>query len=755
MTTKNEKFMFRYFKTFLLGIAFSLLSFVSETAAQKTNYNQTEIDSILSKMLDYVELHPDSVQNLGQILLQRSRELNYADGIIHSLNNIGLGFYWEQQYDSAMRYYSQAVQLSKSNPKSFLYALALSNYADIVDKRGAKDSAYIYHGISLNIFKELGDTRNIAMQHSSMGLIQWRRGKNIEALTHFFEALEHRRKLSDPKAIGMTLNNIGVAYWRLGNYEKALEAYSESLELRESIGNIKGIVVVSNNIGLIYLKLNNFEKAFEKFSFSLKLSKDHNYHFGVGYSSYNLADWHIKKGKYQKAELFAKSAIENYYRYLELNSVAMAMNYLGQAYQGQKRFDAAEKTFRAALDTAMKVNDNHSKTVTMQNIARLLIEKNKPAEAIEYLKKSEKYSVAEKVGDLLLDNHQIMSKAYASLGNYQSALAFEKKYIQMKDSLVYTELGNRLLSWQIKYETRLQEKENIQLKYDKQLRERELENLKSRQQFLVLILIVIALVLIGSIAFILYRRRVSGKILLQKNKLEEANQLLAEANETKKKLLSIIAHDLTSPFQGLFGHIEIAKEDMLQMTPDELKKQIDNISEAAHNLFSVAVGLLQWSQTQDQRIHIHKEVIDVKEIVASVLSILSMQAEKKEINLNVDIPDQMQLVSDKQLLTTILMNLCTNAIKFTPRKGMVSIKSFIHNTDMLISVSDNGVGIDPAKIDELFLLSRKKTSVGTENEKGTGFGLYISNEFANLIGGKILVESSPTSGSSFTVVIPQ
>lgn len=739
---------------FFLSMVLSFLQFSNPGYAQ-TDKELKFIDSTLSAMDGYVELYPDSVVNLAKQLLQKCINLNYEDGITYSLNNIGYGFFWKQNYDSAVTYYLKALIRAKAKPRSFLYALTTSNYADIVDKWGKKDSAYLYHTISLNIFKELGDSRNIGLQESSLGLIQWRRGKNIEALTHFFSALEVRKKLGDPKSIGMTLNNIGVVYWRLGNYEKALEAYIESLELREAIGNIKGVVVTTNNIGLVFLKLNNFDKAFEKFTTGLKLSKENNYPFGVGYSSYNLAEWYLKRGRYTEAIPYAKTAIDNYNRYLELNSVAMAMNYLGLAYKGLKQFDKAEKTLKAALDTALKVNDNHSITVTTQNIARLLVDKQNSEEAIRYLKKAEKLSLSEKVGDLLLDNHKIMSEAYYSLGDYKSSLDFQNKYIQMKDSLVFTELGSRLTSWQIKYETRLQEQENLNLKLEKQMREKELDQLKNHQQLLVIVIIGAFSTLLILVSFGLYKRKINLQIVKQKAELENANRLLEEANETKKKILSIIAHDLTSPFQGLFGHLEIAKEDLYEMSRDEIKLQIERISDVANNLFTVAIGLLQWSQTQDQRIHIIKEVIVLKDIVNSIISVLSIQAEKKEINIKVDVPEHMSLISDKQLLTTILMNLCSNAIKFTKRNGVVELKSFFYNSEIFISVSDNGVGIDQRKIEHLFKLSRNKTSVGTENEKGTGFGLFISNEFASLIGGKLIVESKPSEGSTFTLVVPQ
>lgn len=755
-TEKKESLIkpFYFWRSLILLMIFVLFA-GSGLVAQNGAKKEKEIYEKLGEMDKFVETKPDSVIALSRALLQKSIDLNYEEGITYSLNNLGYGYFWKQEYDSAVQYYLKAFSRAKQNPKSFLYALTLSNYADIVDKRGKKDSALIYHHRALKVFEEIKDTHNIGLQLSSLGLIQWRQGRNIEALTYFFDALEYRRKSGDPKAIGMTLNNIGVIYWRLGNYEKALEAYIESLELRESIGNFKGIVVVSNNIGLVFLKLNNFEKSYEKFSTGLKLSKEHQYNFGIGYSSYNLADWHLKKGNYEKAIPYAKAAIENYYRYLELNSVAMALNYLGLAYKGLKQYSLAEKTFKAALDTATKVNDNHSITVTTQNIARLLIDQNKGADAITFLKQAEKRALKEKVGDLLLDNHQIMSDAYSSLGDYKGALLFTEKYMHMKDSLVFTELGTRITSWQIKYETRLQEQENLKLKFEAEVKANELKQLKNQQNLLITLIIASLGLSIGLIAFGYYKRKISRHIFKQKEELERTNALLAEANETKKKLLSIIAHDLTSPFQGLFGHLEIAKEDLHEMSREEIKLQLERISEAAKNLFSVAVGLLQWSQTQDQRIHINKEVINVKEIITSVMNVLSIQSEKKEIKVGVEINDKVDIITDKQLLTTILMNLCSNAIKFTPRSGLITIKSFSRDGEFFIAISDNGVGIDPDKINDLFILSKKKTSIGTDNEKGTGFGLFISKEFASLIGGNLLVESKLSEGSTFTLVIPQ
>ena len=237
--------------------------------------------------------------------------------------------------------------------------------------------------------------------------------------------------------------------------------------------------------------------------------------------------------------------------------------------------------------------------------------------------------------------------------------------------------------------------------------------------------------------------------------LKESEQKLKELNEDKDKFFSILAHDLRTPFNALLGLSEFVIQEYDELTSDEVIKIVKDINSAGQNLFRLLENLLSWSRLTSGRADFNPEKVDLYVIALQAVMLLKQTAEKKEIDLLNLVPKNSLAFIDETMIESVIENLVTNAIKFTPRKGSIKISSKELPDAYQISVSDTGVGISEENLQKLFRMDIHFTEYGTEREKGSGLGLLLCKEHVQKNGGKIWVESEEGKGSTFYFTVPK
>ncbi len=258
----------------------------------------------------------------------------------------------------------------------------------------------------------------------------------------------------------------------------------------------------------------------------------------------------------------------------------------------------------------------------------------------------------------------------------------------------------------------------------------------------------------GQIVRVAEIRNISERILTEA-KLKEYTAKLEEANNTKDRLFSIIAHDLRSPFQGLLGYAELLNSAYDNFDESEYKAIIESVNNSLKNLYGLIENLLYWSRLQTEGFIFNPTDLNVYEVVESVIQRLTLNINSKELEVVNLVEENLLVFADQNMIGTIFQNLISNAIKFSFRNGKIKVNSVVGEKYLEFSVVDNGVGISADNQKKLFLMGENLTSIGTENEKGTGLGLVLSKEMIELHGGKIEVESEENNGSKITVFIPK
>ncbi|MEI6091387.1 MAG: ATP-binding protein [bacterium] len=234
------------------------------------------------------------------------------------------------------------------------------------------------------------------------------------------------------------------------------------------------------------------------------------------------------------------------------------------------------------------------------------------------------------------------------------------------------------------------------------------------------------------------------------------NQELSKLNSEKDKLFSIIAHDLRSPFNIFLGLTQIMTEQLPTLTLPEIQKISFGMRDSAINLFKLLENLLDWSRIDQNLIPFEPKINKLQKTINESLEIILGQAENKSIKLELNIPDNIQVFADSNMLQTVFRNLLFNSIKFTKRGGCISLSAKNIGDEMIeISIKDFGIGMNPELMENLFRIDIRTNRKGTEGEPSTGLGLLICKEFIERHGGNLWVESEEGVGSTFYFTLPK
>lgn len=237
-------------------------------------------------------------------------------------------------------------------------------------------------------------------------------------------------------------------------------------------------------------------------------------------------------------------------------------------------------------------------------------------------------------------------------------------------------------------------------------------------------------------------------------KVKERTAELSVANASKDKFFSIIAHDLKNPFNAMLGLTDLMIDEWESIDEATKISLVKDLQKSSKNTFSLLKNLLEWSRSQTGRINIEPSQLSLKELADETISLLRQQAEIKEISIKNHISDEVQVVADRNMISTVLRNLVSNSVKFSNAGGEIHLSALPSGDQILTSVEDNGIGMEEEIVSKLFHINEKVKMPGTAKEEGTGLGLILCKEFVEKNGGTISVESKLNAGSKFTFSLP-
>jgi signal transduction histidine kinase/ligand-binding sensor domain-containing protein len=240
----------------------------------------------------------------------------------------------------------------------------------------------------------------------------------------------------------------------------------------------------------------------------------------------------------------------------------------------------------------------------------------------------------------------------------------------------------------------------------------------------------------------------------QQQEIMEKTTKLQELNASKDRLFSIIAHDLTSPFNAIMGFSEMLFNNYDDLDVRERKEMAETIYDSSKRVYNLLDNLLNWARTQTNRIKHEPEELDLESVIRDAIDIYRFRLKKKNMNVEIKNLTRKKAYADIDMVRSITRNLISNATKYTPKDGKITIVITEDNNEIRTSITDTGIGISKEAYHNLFNLDRSSSLEGTDGEKGSGIGLILTNEFIGMNGGLLTIRSKQGAGSTFSFTLP-
>lgn len=611
----------------------------------------------------------------------------------------------------AIKYNSEKDQALALNTIGVTYLITSNN-----------DSAFFYLFKSLSKFQQLKDTIKIANNLRALGdvysgITDYNKAQEYYLKSYkLFEEVINNPKLSnnDLNKFAILLNNFAGLQLDLGNFEDAKKYYEISLKYYEMINSMQGLSIAYFNIGLCWEQLKNSVKSFEYLNRSYKIALENNILSIQANVLSSFGKKYLENGDINKALISLEKSIV---LAIKLNDKTIFYNnyYLnGKIYFKQKDFKKGLQNFEIALKYSLESDNKSQQIEVLKNIADV----------------------------------------YLEMKDFEKSRYFLTKYIDLKDSVFTLDKAEKINQIDKKFNLERKEKEN-----EKLLRLNDVKEFNNNRLWIINISLII-IVSFGVIILIVLRKRNNIKeklnnVLNEKNiEMIDKNKELEISNSTKDMFFSIIAHDLKNPLGNFKQVTDILTDDESELSEKEKAEFLELMRTSAHNLYNLLENLLEWSSSQKNLIIFNPSQFDLYLIAQENTKMFELAAEHKDIKIINNVRVNSIVKADLNMIKTTIRNLISNAIKFTPIEGTISVNSIVENGFMKVSISDTGVGMSDEIKRKLFRIDEKITSLGTNQESGTGLGLILCKEFIDKHNGKIWVDSELGKGSTFTFSIP-
>ncbi len=228
---------------------------------------------------------------------------------------------------------------------------------------------------------------------------------------------------------------------------------------------------------------------------------------------------------------------------------------------------------------------------------------------------------------------------------------------------------------------------------------------------------------------------------------------LVELNATKDKFFSLVAHDLQNPVYAIISLSEFLEINHASFTPAELTGFINQINVSAKNIYSLLENLLDWAKSQTGKITLQPEFLSLPRMINGIIEYFRPSTTEKRIQIIFSYDEELMIEGDSRLLSSILRNLISNAIKYSYEDSKVKISLHQSAEEVEVAVMDKGTGISRRYLEKIFRIDNELRALGTNHEEGSGLGLILVKTFGDMLGARVMATSKINQGSTFTVAL--
>lgn len=557
---------------------------------------------------------------------------------------------------------------------------------------------------------------------------------------------EEARKLKFNKGNVLSTRLKGIYEEMMSNYESAIHYYLESLEASRQLSSIEYEISALSDLAILYSNIKEPQQAKSFYLQAARLSAFRGDKYNVVSTYNNLAVIYMQLKQFDSARVLLAEALRIGKPYESTIDITSTYNNLGSLNFKEKKYDEALPYFRSNLYIHTLNNNLGDLWIDLLNLADLFTEKKQFDSAEYYANRT--MELARKLDSKTkeADSHAMLAKLAEYKEDYYSAYDHLKSWYALDTAIVNGDTHQTIAELQERFNAREREAAN------KLLKERiEKEMLKAR----IITLLAVALALIGALTAIAFitKRNANRRLQATNQLVMQQNDKLAELNHEKNSLISIVSHDLNTPFATIQVWGNLMLHDADRLSPEQ-QRALGKIIQASTYGESLISRILDVEKKDIGNHKLRLENFDLTILTENVIDNFKVMADKKEIRLHAELPQkELYILSDKHLVSRICENLLSNAIKYTPRGKNVWVSVNEEQDAISIKVRDEGVGIEKEEMPHLFSKYSMISSQPTDGENSNGLGLSIVKRIVEEINGKISCESEPGKGSLFTVIL--
>lgn len=627
--------------------------------------------------------------------------------------------------------YDTAVNNLQNKPDSIKIKL-LNNYC--LKLRGKNPQLALKYAFTAREIAEKNNYKNLLAESVNLiGVVYRNLGDLANAMTYHQNAIKIATEAKDTIQIAYSYNNISVIYRETSNYALALENAITALKIFEKINFEDGIGFTAINIGNIYKNQNLFNEALKNYKSALEIRIKQKYPDEIAHVLTYIAFVYSKLGNYNEALNTYFEAEKSYKQIDNKRGLGEVWNGIAQILENKNDLAVALEYRHKALDMFKELGYSDEYALTCGNISVLLAKNKNYGIGRSYVYEAVKLIHRTKSSETTAELYKLIAQYYEKANVKDSALYYFKLHLQLKDSVQYNTNLFKFAEMEALYRNEKIMRENMLLSKD-------VDSNKRQTLYLILIIALAVFIVIGT-----YTRFHSMKV---------TNKKLNDLNAMKDTFFRIIAHDLKSPFNAVFGYLSILNSSYKELSDEDKLDFLHNIEGAVSKSYQLLEQLLLWSRSNTGKLKFNPVPINLSQIINENIQLLFPTAEQKQIILKYICDDDSNIYADEEMIKTVIRNLISNSIKFTKTDGIITIHQKKETKFIAVYITDTGVGMTEEQCNNLFRIDKTSSTTGTKGEQGTGLGLLICKEFIDKHKGSINVLSTKGEGTTFIIKLP-
>lgn len=765
-----------------LMIAILLLSLffldAVEVDSLYTRLNTTDTETLLNTFIElasyYDEVNNDSLRYYANRILHYPEISHYPLYTSKGHYLLGNALFDERKFDAARVEYNKSLSIAQVIDNPRMIGQNFSRMALMLAYEQSYYEAIHLFNKSTEQYKRINYAQGLSFNSCNAGLCYNFLGEFHNAIHALQYAIDNIQTYGEDEFLVNLYGNLGAIYTYLGDFEKSIEYSFLSLNISYEIGDSLATARQYNNIGNLLIRADRLTEAEMNFFRALDLFSTHQgqlqYRRGVGTALNNISLVYMYQEKYEKALDYA---LQCYNFKLSLppedQDLASSYNNIGLIYLYLDQYDSAEEYLLKSLRDETTRDGKWGKANTHINLAKLYRLTGKQSIAKNNLDIALSTAFEIDSTELVRDTYDEMQKYYTQYEQYDLALDAALKKMAYNDSLQKENSLQKLQNKALLHETQLKKEQIELMKIKGQTQSEKL--VSERRTTTLLFMISIVLMLMGLFLILLLLQRtlhqrrqqeihqqISDKQEHLQTKKQELTEMLAELhklNEQKNRFLTIVANDLRQSFNALRSGSRMLSSNGNNISAKEAQEQAQALRISSDHLYHLLENLLKWSRSQIGNQHIEATSFDLHDVVRSILVIMQENARVNDITITNTLRGTVPVYADTTMISSVVMNVLANAIRFTPPDGTITLSTLQHSDNTILIIEDTGLGVVESDLAQFNAGISLESAPMAGRKRARSIGMVLSREFVVSNGGTLIIESNDGKGTKVSITLPR